>query len=77
VYGTLTFVDLAGAVALLLWGVHMVQSGVQGAFGGEFRRVLSRGLGGRLQAFVTGLGVTAVLQSSTATAGEPDSDRSP
>jgi phosphate:Na+ symporter len=44
VYGTLTFVDLAGAVALLLWGVHMVQSGVQGAFGGEFRRVLSRDL---------------------------------
>src|ERR1700729_2488755 len=68
VYGTLTFIDLAGAVALLLWGVHMVQSGVQRAFGSEFRRILSRGFGGRLQAFTTGLGVTAVLQSSTATA---------
>ena len=68
VYGTLTFLDLAGAVALLLWGVHMVQSGVQRAFGSEFRRILSRGFGGRLQAFTTGLGVTAVLQSSTATA---------
>jgi phosphate:Na+ symporter len=68
VYGTLTFLDLAGAVALLLWGVHMVQSGVQRAFGGEFRGILSRGFSGRLQAFAAGLGVTAVLQSSTATA---------
>ena len=67
-YGILTFLDLAGSVALLLWGVHMVQSGVQRAFGSEFRRILSRGFGGRLQAFTTGLGVTAVLQSSTATA---------
>src|ERR1700741_2219737 len=68
VYGTLTLLDLAGAVALLLWGVHMVQTGVQRAFGSEFRRILSRGFGGRLQSFTTGLGVTAVIQSSTATA---------
>jgi Na+/Pi-cotransporter len=68
VHGTLTLLDLAGAVAQLLWGVHMAQSGVQRAFGSEFRRILSRGFGGRLQAFVAGLGVTAVLQSSTATA---------
>jgi Na+/phosphate symporter len=25
---TLTLLDLAGAVALLLWGVHMLQSGI-------------------------------------------------
>ena len=25
---TLTLIDLAGAVALLIWGVHMVQTGV-------------------------------------------------
>ena len=67
-YSTLGILDLAGAVALLLWGVHMVQSGVQRAFGSEFRRILSRGFAGRLQAFAAGLGVTAVLQSSTATA---------
>ncbi len=68
VSGTLTLLDLAGAVALLLWGVHMVQSGVQRAFGGELGRILSQGFGGRLQAFAAGLGVTAILQSSTATA---------
>lgn len=64
---TLTLVDLAGSIALLLWGVHMVQSGVQRAFGPQLRRFLGRTLKGRLPAFLAGLGVTAVLQSSTAT----------
>jgi len=64
---TLTLIDLAGSIALLLWGVHMVQSGIQRAFGPHLRRFLGRTLGGRLRAFLTGLGVTAVLQSSTAT----------
>lgn len=64
---TLTLVDLAGYVALLLWGVHMVQTGVQRAFGPELRGILATALGNRLRAFAAGLGVTAVLQSSTAT----------
>jgi phosphate:Na+ symporter len=63
----LTLVDLAGAIALLLWGVHMVQSGIQRAFGPELRRVLGRALANRFQAFLAGLGVTTALQSSTAT----------
>ncbi len=65
--GTLTLLDLAGAVALLLWGVHMVQTGIQRAFGAELRRWLGVALGDRWRAFAAGLGVTAVLQSSTAT----------
>ncbi len=64
---TLTLIDLAGSVALLLWGVHMVQSGIQRAFGPHLRRFLGRALGGRFRAFLAGLGVTAILQSSTAT----------
>ncbi len=64
---TLTLIDLAGSVALLLWGVHMVQSGIQRAFGPHLRRFLGRALGGRFRAFAAGLGVTAILQSSTAT----------
>src|SRR5881392_1227482 len=64
---TLTLIDLAGSVALLLWGVHMVQSGIQRAFGPHLRRFLGRALDGRLRAFLAGLGVTAILQSSTAT----------
>ncbi|TDH62252.1 Na/Pi cotransporter family protein [Dankookia rubra] len=60
--------DLAGEAALLLWGLHMVQSGVQKAFGSRLRHALGVALGGRVRAFAAGLGVTAVLQSSTATA---------
>ncbi len=64
---TLTLIDLAGSIALLLWGVHMVQSGIQRAFGPHLRRFLGRALRGNFAAFLAGLGVTAVLQSSTAT----------
>src|SRR5207302_5328549 len=64
---TLTLLDLAGSVALLLWGVHMVQSGIQRAYGPQLRRYLGGALGRRGKAFLAGLGVTAVLQSSTAT----------
>jgi phosphate:Na+ symporter len=64
---TLTLLDLAGSVALLLWGVHMVQSGVQRTFGPELRRWLGLAMGNRCKAAIAGAGVTAVLQSSTAT----------
>ncbi|HWL82134.1 MAG TPA: Na/Pi cotransporter family protein [Roseomonas sp.] len=63
----LTLLDLAGIVALLLWGVRMVQTGVQRAFGPRLRAVLASALGGRPRAFLAGLGVTTLLQSSTAT----------
>jgi phosphate:Na+ symporter len=54
-------------VALLLWGVHMVQTGVQRAFGAKLRSFLGGALRSRLNAFLAGIGVTAILQSSTAT----------
>src|SRR5438132_11882279 len=64
---TLTLVDLAGAVALVIWGVHMVQTGITRAFGPQLRRILGYALGGRFKAFLAGLGVTSILQSSAAT----------
>src|ERR1700754_2856092 len=64
---TFVLLDLVGGVALLLWGLHMVQSGIVRAFGSELRRLLSTALGNRLAAFGAGLGLTALLQSSTAT----------
>src|SRR5580704_19345739 len=62
-----TLVDLAGAIALLLWGMHMVQTGVQRTFGPKLRAILGSALKNRTRAFLAGLGVTAILQSSTAT----------
>src|ERR1700734_3582734 len=64
---TLSLLNLGGAIALLLWGVHMVQSGVQRAFGPDLRRFLSKTLDNRINAAAAGLGVTTILQSSTAT----------
>ncbi|MBN8955111.1 MAG: Na/Pi cotransporter family protein, partial [Rhizobiales bacterium] len=66
--GSVVLLDLMGGVALLLWGLHMVHTGILRAFGPDLRRVLSRALGNRLNAFAAGLGLTAILQSSTATA---------
>src|SRR5260370_1230349 len=48
-------------------GVHRAQPGVPGACGPQPRRILSQALDNRLKAFAAGLGVTAILQSSTAT----------
>src|ERR1700722_9038452 len=62
----LTILNLAGSVALLLWGIHMVQTGVQRAFGSKLRSFLGRTLKNRFRAFFAGIGVTALLQSSTA-----------
>ena len=65
--GVLALLTLAGYVALLLWGVHMVQSGIVRAYGGALREFLGKALRRRGSAFLAGLGVTALLQSSTAT----------
>ncbi|MEZ0214099.1 MAG: Na/Pi cotransporter family protein [Xanthobacteraceae bacterium] len=62
-----TLIDLAGFIALLLWGTHMVQTGIQRAFGPRLKALLAQALRDRFRAFLAGLGVTAVLQSSTAT----------
>ncbi|GJE18283.1 Na/Pi cotransporter family protein [Methylobacterium marchantiae] len=65
--GTVLLLDLAGWVALLLWGIHMIRTGMQRAFGGELRRVLTLSLDHPLKALLAGLGVTLLVQSSTAT----------
>lgn len=65
---THVLIELLGEIALLLWGIRVVGDGVIRAFGSRLRQVLGAGLGSRLRAFLSGLGVTAALQSSTATA---------
>jgi phosphate:Na+ symporter len=65
---TIALVTLIGYVVLLLWGMRMVRSGVVRAFGSNLRRVLGRMLRNRVAAIGAGLVVTALLQSSTATA---------
>jgi phosphate:Na+ symporter len=66
--GSLVLLDLMGGVALLLWGLHMVHSGILRAFGPDLRLLLAKALNNRFAAFAAGIGLTALLQSSTATA---------
>lgn len=58
---------MAGFAALLLWGVHMVQTGVQRTFGPKLKTFLAGALRNRMKAFGAGAAVTVALQSSTAT----------
>ncbi|BDU21453.1 Na/Pi cotransporter family protein [Dyella sp. GSA-30] len=64
--GTFALLDIAGYVALLLWGTHMVTSGVLRGYGSVLRRWLERYLSHRPAAFAFGICITALLQSSTA-----------
>ncbi|AOF84936.1 na+/Pi-cotransporter family protein [Hydrogenophaga sp. RAC07] len=60
--------DLLAAIALLVWGTHLVRNGVLRVFGSNLRQVLAASMGNRFSAALSGLGVTALVQSSTATA---------
>ena len=62
-----TLVSIIGGVALLLWGVRMVRTGVTRSFGAELRRLLAVSAKSRISSFFSGLAVTAALQSGTAT----------
>ena len=66
--GHLLILNLAGGVALLLWATRMVRTGVMRAYGAELRRSLGRFTRNRLTALGIGVGISALLQSSTATA---------
>jgi phosphate:Na+ symporter len=63
-----TLLNLLAAVALLVWGTHIVRTGVLRVFGTNLRLVLRRNVGHRGSGFVAGVAVTGLLQSSTATA---------
>ena len=60
--------NLLAAIALLVWGTHMVRTGILRVFGANLRQILARSISNRFTAALSGIGVTAVVQSSTATA---------
>ena len=59
--------NLLAAIALLVWGTHMVRTGVLRVFGESLRGVLAKSFRHRAAALLAGLGVTTIVQSSTAT----------
>lgn len=64
----LTLLDLLSAVSLLIWGTHIVRTGILRVYGSQLRRVLSQNMSKRPLAFIAGILVTALVQSSNATA---------
>jgi phosphate:Na+ symporter len=67
-HGSDVLLTLLGGVALLLWGVRMVRTGLTRAFGAALRMVLNRASQNRMTAFGVGVSVAGILQSATATA---------
>src|SRR5436190_13204332 len=63
----LPLLNLLAAIALLVWGTHIVRTGMLRVFGENLRRVLATSFANRFRALVAGLGVTSIVQSSTAT----------
>ena len=66
--GSQLLLTLLGGVALLVWSVRMVRTGMTRAFGARLRTALARASSNRASAFAAGVGITTLLQSSTATA---------
>ena len=60
--------NLLAAIALLVWGTHLVRTGILRVLGANLRAVLAHATGNRATAALAGVGVTALVQSSTATA---------
>src|SRR4051812_3834158 len=63
-----TLLNLLASVALLVWGTHIVRTGILRVLGADLRRILSKSVANRGSAFLAGLGVTGLVQSSSATA---------
>ncbi len=60
--------NMLAAIALLVWGTHLVRAGILRIYGAKLREVLSNSMNNRFKAMLAGLGVTGLVQSSTATA---------
>ena len=65
--GTAVIVNLLGGVALLLWGVRMVRTGVMRAWGERLTFFIEHRLGSRMSAFAAGALATVIVGSGTAT----------
>jgi phosphate:Na+ symporter len=59
--------NLLSAIALLVWGTHIVRTGVLRLFGESLRSVLAKSFRNRVTSLAAGFGVATVIQSSTAT----------
>jgi phosphate:Na+ symporter len=64
----LTLLNLLAGVSLLVFGTHVVRTDILRLFGGSLRHFLRASVANPVNAFFAGAGITALIQSSTATA---------
>ena len=65
--GILQIFTLLGALGMFLYGMNLMSSGLQKAAGDRLRRLLSAMTSNPFKGVLTGLGITSVIQSSSAT----------
>ncbi|MEG0275036.1 MAG: Na/Pi symporter, partial [Longicatena sp.] len=58
---------LLGGLALFLYGMHMMSNGLEGAAGDKMKGILEKLTSNRFLGILVGAGITAVVQSSSAT----------
>ena len=58
---------LLGALGMFLYGMNLMSSGLQKTAGGRMRAILGSMTSNRFKSVFTGLGITSVIQSSSAT----------
>lgn len=61
------FFSLLGGLALFLYGMQMMSNGLEAAAGNKMKQILERLTSNRLLGVLVGAGITAVIQSSSAT----------
>lgn len=65
--GILQIFTLLGALGMFLYGMNLMSSGLQKAAGDRLRGLLSAMTSNPFKGVLTGLGITSVIQSSSAT----------
>ncbi len=65
---TLLLLTILSGICLLLWGVRTVKRAILRGYGGQLQNMIASATKNRFTAMLSGLGVTMLLQSSTATA---------
>jgi phosphate:Na+ symporter len=66
--GTTVIIELLGGIAILLWGVRMVRTGIMRGWGDRLKQFIQQRLSNNISAFFSGGMATAALGSATAMA---------
>ena len=61
------FLGLMGGLALFLYGMQMTSTGLEAAAGDRMKNILERLTSNRFMGILVGVGITALIQSSSAT----------